>query len=292
MTKQMNKYNPKLDYLFCKYASSKKPMSNIDEEKWRNVYREVQKAENVEQEKMLRFKAILNFIKASECSFTVENLLECLQIYLGSIVKKEDVDYDKLKSIFSFSNPLEDMNFRDLFITIILTKPFKEDINVVMAMIATNFLLLKQGRIPVIFYARVVQKLLYLISSNEIDGAKLLMLNLLQRSEILNRKHKYIPIDEILKKFEEIKNVLQTTYGVTSIFYFGSYAKNLANEYSDLDLFVEVDSQKQENEDNKYLIKGYLEKELGISVDCHVRDVGYSKNPLRIDMIRHLKLIF
>ena len=109
----------------------------------------------------------------------------------------------------------------------------------------------------------------------------MLMLNLLQRSEGLNRKHRFIPLDVILRRIDEIKPVLESTYGVTSLFYYGSYAKNIANEYSDLDLFVEVDSKRQEDEDNKYRIKGYLEKELGITVDCHVRDSGYVKSPLR-----------
>lgn len=292
MMERANKYNPKLDYLFCKYASSRKPLSKIDEEEWRDVYHELRKPNDPRQEKMLRFKRVLGFMKDQQCHFSMDTLLGCLTVYLGAAPAEDDIDYEKLNSIFSFEHPLEEMNFRDLFISIILKKPFKEEFNVEMAEIASNFLLIKQGRVPVIFYAFVVEKLLDLISSNEIEGAKLLMLNLLQRSEVLNRKHKFIPLNVLLKRIEEIRPVLESTYGVTSLFYYGSYAKNIANEYSDFDLFVEVDPKRHEDEDNKYRIKGYLEKELGITVDCHVRDSGYGKNPLRVDMIRHLKLIF
>lgn len=292
MIERANKYNPKLDYLFCKYASSRKPLSKIDEEEWRDVYHELREPNEPRQEKMLRLKATLDFLKDPQCLFSMNTLLGCMAVYLGEASKDDDVDYGKLQDVFSFEHPLEEMNFRDLFISIILKKPFKEGFNVEMAEIASNFLLIKQGRVPVIFYAFVVEKLLDLISSNEIEGAKMLMLNLLQRSEGLNRKHRFIPLDVILRRIDEIKPVLESTYGVTSLFYYGSYAKNIANEYSDLDLFVEVDSKRQEDEDNKYRIKGYLEKELGITVDCHVRDSGYVKSPLRVDMIRHLKLIF
>lgn len=287
-----NKYNPKLDYLFCKYASFRKPLSNIDEEEWRDVYHEFRTPNDSRQEKMLRFKKTLRFIKGSQSRFSMDALLGSLDIYLGASHTSDDVDYVKLKSIFSSCNSLEEMNFRDLFISIILKRPFREGLNVEMAEIATNFLLIKQGMVPVVFYAFVVEKLLDLISSNEIEGAKLLMLNLLQRSKVLNRKHKFIPLDVLLKRIEKIKPILESTYGVTSLFYYGSYAKNIANEYSDFDLFVEVDPTRQEDEYNKYRIKGYLEKELGITIDCHVRDSGYGKNPLRVDMIRHLKLIF
>lgn len=290
--KQANNYNPKLDYLFCKYASSRSPLSKIDEEEWRDVYHELKKPNDPRQEKMLRFKRVLNFMKDPQCHFSMSTLLGCLTVYLGTSPKEDDIDYEKLNSVFSFKHPQEEMNFRDLFISIFLEKPFKDELNIVMAEIASNFLLIKQGKVPVIFYAFVVEKLLNLISSNEIEGAKLLMLNLLQRSEVLNRKHKFIPLDVLLKRIDEIKPVLQSTFGVTSLFYYGSYAKNVANEYSDFDLFVEVDPKRQEDEDNKYRIKGYLEKELSITVDCHVRDRGYVKSPLRVDMIRHLKLIF
>ena len=282
MMERPNKYNPKLDYLFCKYASSRKPLSKIDEEEWRDVYHELRKPNDPRQEKMLRFKRVLGFMKDQQCHFSINTLLGCLAIYHGAAPAENDIDYEKLNSIFSFKHPLKEMNFRDLFISIILKKPFKEEFNVEMAEIASNFMLIKQGRVPVIFYAFVVEKLLDLISSNEIEGAKLLMLNLLQRSEVLNRKHKFIPLDVLLKRINEIRPVLESTYGVTSLFYYGSYAKNIANEYSDFDLFVEVDSKRQEDEDNKYRIKGYLEKELGITVDCHVRDSGYG----------NLKLIF
>lgn len=292
MMGKTNKYNPKLDYLFCKYASSRKPLSNIDEEEWRDVYHEFRTPNDSRQEKMLRFKKILRFIKNPQSRFSMDALLGSLDTYLGISHTNDDVDYVKLKSIFSPGNSLEEMNFRDLFISIILKRPFREELNVEMTEIATNFLLIKQGRVPVVFYAFVVEKLLGLISSNEIEGAKLLMLNLLQRSEVLNRKHKFIPLDVLLKRIEKIKPILESAYGVTSLFYYGSYAKNIANEYSDFDLFVEVDPARQEDEYNKYRIKGYLEKELGITVDCHVRDSGYGKNPLRVDMIRHLKLIF
>ena len=290
--KLVSKYNPKLDYLFCKYASSRKPLSDIDEDEWRNVYYEFKQPSEPRQEKMLIFKKVINFIKSPQCNLSINSLIKCLSIFLGSSPKENDINYQVLKSVFSFDHFLEEMNFRDLFISIILKKPFGEKFNIEMAEIATNFLLIKQGKAPVIFYAFVVEKLLNLISSNEIEGARLLMLNLLQRSEVLNRKHEYIPLNILLKRISNIEPVLKTNFGVTSLFYYGSYAKNLANEYSDFDLFVEIDSRRQNDKNNKYRLKTFLENKLGITIDCHIRDHEYDKNPLCVDMIRHLKLIF
>lgn len=292
MAEQTNNYNPKLDYLFCKYASSRKPLKRTDEEEWKKVYKGEITAKDYRQENMLRLKNVLTYVKDSKCAFSLDNVLTCLELYTENHLADVKYDVGVLSQILHYENNIYDINFRDLFVNIIRQKPFDEEINVEMAEIITNLLLIKQNSIPLIFYSYVVDKLLYLINSNELEGAKLLMLNLLARSKRFNRKHKYIPLEDLLKKIEEIKPILHKRFGIKSLFYYGSYAKNTINEYSDFDLYIEVDDEHQEDKDNKFLIKGYLEKELNITIDCHVNDIDYKKYPLRIDMIRHIKQIF
>ena len=292
MAEQTNNYNPKLDYLFCKYASSRKPLKRTDEEEWKKVYKGEITAKDYRQENMLRLKNVLTYVKDSKCAFSLDNVLTCLELYTENHLADVKYDVGVLSQILHYENTIYDINFRDLFVNIIRQKPFDEEINVEMAEIITNLLLIKQNSIPLIFYSYVVDKLLYLINSNELEGAKLLMLNLLARSKRFNRKHKYIPLEDLLKKIEEIKPILHKRFGIKSLFYYGSYAKNTINEYSDFDLYIEVDDEHQEDIDNKFLIKGYLEKELNITIDCHVNDIDYKKYPLRIDMIRHIKQIF
>lgn len=292
MAEQTNNYNPKLDYLFCKYASSRKPLKRTDEEEWKKVYKGEITAKDSRQENMLRLKNVLTYVKDSKCAFSLDNVLTCLELYTENHLADVKYDVGVLSKILHYENTIYDINFRDLFVNIIRQKPFDEQINVEMAEIITNLLLIKQNSIPLIFYSYVVDKLLFLINSNELEGAKLLMLNLLARSKRFNRKHKYIPLEDLLKKIEGIKPILRKRFGVKSLFYYGSYAKNTINEYSDFDLYIEVDDEHQENKDNKFLIKGYLEKELNITIDCHVNDIDYKKYPLRIDMIRHIKQIF
>ena len=88
MMERANKYNPKLDYLFCKYASSRKPLSKIDEEEWRDVYHELREPNEPRQEKMLRFKATLDFLKDPQCLFSMNTLLGCMAVYLGEALKE------------------------------------------------------------------------------------------------------------------------------------------------------------------------------------------------------------
>lgn len=288
-----NDYNPKLDYLFCKYSSSRKPLASTDEEEWRDVFQELKEPNDPRQVEMLRIKKVLSFIKNQECQFTKDSIITCLDIYLKRPHTPNDVDLDKLNKIINDDKTMiSTLNFRDLFVLIIKEKPFHESINIEMAEIITNFLLIKQKELPVVFYALVVEKILKLILLNELEGAKILMLNLLQRSALLNKKHEFVPLDVLLEKTNRLKDILQKEYGVYSIYYFGSYSKGDANEYSDFDLFIEIDTEFPNKNNKTDFLKGYLENNLGISIDCHICEKGYVNNPLRIDMIRHLKKIF
>lgn len=60
--------------------------------------------------------------------------------------------------------------------------------------------------------------------------------------------------------------------GATSLFLFGSVARNEGREQSDLDLFIDYDTQSRFNALHLVGIKQYLERELGIRVDVTTRD--------------------
>ncbi len=60
--------------------------------------------------------------------------------------------------------------------------------------------------------------------------------------------------------------------GATSLFLFGSIARDEANTGSDLDLFVDYDRHGSFNAFDLVGIKQFLEHELGVSVDITTRD--------------------
>lgn len=78
--------------------------------------------------------------------------------------------------------------------------------------------------------------------------------------------------------------------GATSLFLFGSTVRNEAQSDSDIDVFVEYDSQSRFNALHLVGIKQYLERELGVGVDVTTRD---SLHPmLREDIERSAIRVF
>ena len=78
--------------------------------------------------------------------------------------------------------------------------------------------------------------------------------------------------------------------GATSLFLYGSTARDSARRDSDIDLFVDYDPQSRFSLLNLAGIKNLLEDELGIAVDITTRD---SLHPaLRADIERQAERVF
>ena len=70
--------------------------------------------------------------------------------------------------------------------------------------------------------------------------------------------------EEILNFIREHKSLLQEKYAVSKIGLFGSYAKDLATEKSDIDFYVVFSEKTLDNMTGLWL---YLEKAFGKKVD-------------------------
>jgi uncharacterized protein len=62
------------------------------------------------------------------------------------------------------------------------------------------------------------------------------------------------------------------TMGATSLYLFGSTARNAARPTSDLDVFIDYDREGRFNAFDLVSIKLFLEKELSLPVDITTRD--------------------
>jgi predicted nucleotidyltransferase len=78
-----------------------------------------------------------------------------------------------------------------------------------------------------------------------------------------------LSIVEIETKLQEIKPVLTEKFHVSSIGYFGSYAKGQQTDNSDLDLVVEF---SQPIGWGFFTLEGFLEQSLGLNIDLVTRN--------------------
>lgn len=75
---------------------------------------------------------------------------------------------------------------------------------------------------------------------------------------------------DALKKLRALAGALRAQ-GATSLYLFGSTARNQANAGSDLDLFIDYDPRGRFNALDLVAAKHFLEEELGVEVDLTTR---------------------
>jgi predicted nucleotidyltransferase len=76
---------------------------------------------------------------------------------------------------------------------------------------------------------------------------------------------------EALKKLRTFKSALKER-GATSLYLFGSTARNQATSNSDLDLFLDYDPRSKFNAFDLVAAKRLLQEELGVDVDLTTRN--------------------
>lgn len=285
-------YNPKIDYLFCKYLYNK-PFEIIDEQEWKNIYNGLKEPKNEAQVGMMRSKEITEFIKKQETEFNIFSVKKCFKM-----LSNHDLILDKPKEklltdliLFVKAGAEADLAGKVL-IKVLKETIFPEEWNVEMSKIMHNFIEWKNGNTPSILYRFQMSAIQRLIDKNEIDGALLEVKNVYQRTRHFNEKHKVVSFSKIKERLYLLESYLKEKFGITEFYVYGSYARGEENEYSDLDIFVKVETRMQQDLDNKFLLFSFLENELGIGVDGKVEDLSYLKSRLRIDMVRHLIKIF
>lgn len=76
---------------------------------------------------------------------------------------------------------------------------------------------------------------------------------------------------EAVKKLRTLANALKAR-GATSLYLFGSTARNQAGSKSDLDLFLDYDPRSRFNAFDLVAAKRLLQRRLGVSVDLTTRN--------------------
>ena len=285
----MKKYNPKIDYLFCKYLTSNDFIIE-DEAYFRKVYKEEEKPLTKEQIIMLKAKRILNFIKIPLVKFNKNNILECYYILTNEkclLDKEKDKLLDELIRNGNHTN----YSFGEqAFLYVLKHNIFKSSWNKEMAKIIHNFIEIKSNRIPTIFYPYQMKKIMELLSNNNLLGAELEMKKIYYRTYEYNISHEYKSLEEIEKIIKDNIKTLKEKYAIEELYIYGSYARSEQHEYSDLDVFVVINKEKINNQ-TKYKLEKYISNLVKIPVDLLIDGLNTDKEKLNVDIYRHLKQI-
>ena len=266
----MKEYNQKIDYLICKNLIDLNEKT-IDELKMRKIYQEEKEAKTKKEIIMIRAKKIIDYIKRPTTEFTLKEIKKCYEMLVDKEAKITKSTQRLLKNIeedFSI-NKVSDIAEKSI-IEILKSRAFGNKWNGCMAKIVHNFILLKKDLVPVILYPSQMKMIRKLINEGEEAGAIVELKKAYERTNRFNIKHIIIPYEEIQEKIKNKKEELKERYGVESVYVYGSYARGEENEYSDLDLYVEISKQKRTEEVKKVRIANYIEKEIGLAIDIKI----------------------
>ena len=258
LSSRCGKYNPKLDYLFCKNLSGQ-GLRILNEEGWRDVFDEKSKPHNKVQETMMKGKKILALIRDGKELLDVANKIH-VEI-TGEQVSQEDLEWlaQQIRETNSIS-------VCDLLLVRLLIhfakKPFGVEISKSFALL----FLTELGHPPVCFYQRPIQEI-DLLAKKDLLGATNLARNLRFQSESLNRWHDPVPASVVFSRLRSGTDRLKRVYGVRELLVYGSYAKGDYDGYSDLDVLLRFD--KSDGRKMGFPALGFIRKITGIPVDGH-----------------------
>lgn len=201
----MNDYNQKIDYLICKYLIGQN--KEIDDElAMRKIYQEEKKAKTKEEIIMLRAKKIIEYIKKSTTKFTLEEIEKCYEMLID---KKASITKTTRKLLEEIVEKYSINQVRDIaeisIIKILKSGAFGNKWNGCMAKIVHNFILIKKGLLPTIFYAYQMKIIKRLIKEGEEEGATVELKKAYERTNKFNTKHVLISYEEIAKKLKTKK---------------------------------------------------------------------------------------
>ncbi len=283
-------YNPKINYLCCKYLSQSILM-NFDEAQERRIFQEKEEPKTEEHILMMKAKTIFE-IFSNMLNFNDDIVSSVYLVLSGEEINRNE-KYNQflnllrntLKEEYSFKNNIL------IFVYVIKNNLFKIK-NIEMAKILFNLVRIFKKQIPLIFYPIQTQVLVNLIDNNEeIQKINNEFYMVEARTLKFNNRHEIIKREEIIKRLINLKDKLKEMYGIFEVSMYGSYARGEENEYSDLDLIVKIDKENKGKNPNGYLFY-CLSNELGILTEGKVKYADSSFEDLTIDMKRDLTLIY
>lgn len=271
-------YNTKIDYKMLYFLNPKLDTTkNYYETK--SIY---QKNANYISEQGKWFKKLKNVYE-----YLLLNDLDFEKI-LNYAVKEFETDVNENAKLKIFNNFKNLKNNDIIYLAtcflreIIFNKPLNKYSDE-LAILIFNAIIKKAGFVPIIFendYRAFIKRIIY----KKITIYSLI--DVLASYEDLSIKYdkKYDPLskDDIVKIIKNNEKLLKQKYDVKKIWLYGSFVRNEANEFSDIDLYVDLFSNKTEEE--LIEIQEYFVKLLKRDIDMLVENKEYknfSNNALK-----------
>lgn len=259
--KAKGEYNPKIDFKLIYFLN---PLLDIKKNYYETVDIFKKKAMYISEQGKW-FSKLNNVF-----SYLIENEFLCKETFNFIAEQFETtVEYRIMDGIISQHLEMgsEDVPYEATWLlrAIMYERPFKEYSDTI-AVIMFNAFLKIYGYIPIIFLDDYFVFIKRMIESGiTVQSLKELLSIYRDLSFKYDKKYEKLSKQEIITTVLNNKNELFQLHGVEAVWLYGSFVREEANAYSDIDLYVSFDEKKSQ----EHLIntKKYLEELLGRSVD-------------------------
>ena len=255
--KFVNEFNPKIEQRMLIFSNFQRIK---DESIFNDVMVLTEKEEpcSKDQIELVKTKHIYEMLKSEGlCADSVDEFIEKFKVCM---------DENKIKSFYKYVDSLELNDFHSAcqLLMYIIRKKVMNEYCYKFAILTFNSILYRNSILPIIFYLYPSISLFELIDSGlTVESLEEMLMNMFQRSIEYNTKHKLISKDEIISLLQSNYDEIINLFNVKKLYIAGSYANGMANEYSDLDVVVDMD-----NYDLLVELENYISKIVEIPVDC------------------------
>lgn len=267
---RMLKYNPKIDYLMCKWMTE--PKRNHKEFVLRAVFFDQAEPKTQDQLKICRYRNTFKLLISHEVDSAID-------IFFSNNRPIESFDY---RHINEYLKRVPDF---DLFVVLLKN----DKLLTVLSVLLFNAIRVRNNLIPIIFQTRHLDLIMdYIENGQTHEAERLYELSCILTERFLMKKSSFSK-DGIMEKFTLIRDELKLGYNIDKVYIYGSIARDDANEYSDLDVVV-VTGLAAFDDDYVFSLQKVIEEQVKMPIDLHLfsEKIDYSvfDKKIREDMLQ------
>lgn len=257
-------YNPKIDF---KMLYSINPYLKLDEDfmEIKNYFRHGRDVKSKQGKMFKNIKAVFDFLK----SFPFQELTELDIKKIFNRLAIQNIEEDKIHSLLLLfkSQDSDDIPvFATKVFTFIVKNEIFNEISLELGLLIMNVVLYQNHYIPMIIFKNNFNYFKDLIFSNVTTESLVdIFSNLQDVSMRYISKFEQSTKQEIIDVLIQYRQEMNQRFQVEKLWLYGSFVRDDATSYSDVDLFVQIKDESRKKE-----LKEYLAKVLKRSVDIQV----------------------
>ena len=272
-----NKYNPKIDVKFLTHLSD--DFNHFESElRIKRIYKNHLEPKSFYEKEFCQFKNAAEIIKSSP-SFDAKTAVEIIKMFDTCV----DIELDHLSNFINCLNENNDNDSLQIKTELfILSMKLLEhsDRQMSISLLFANITSLRNEKPPLIIFNKHKFELKQIILNYGYDKDKILGIfeKAYSSMEKYFRKHEYVSLNEVVNHLSLQKEKLISSFNLSSLSIYGSYSRDEATEYSDLDLLVTLKNDVLLESYPKYELVNYLKDQVGLPIDVTIfQEIGKTK---------------